>query len=94
MEEVDRELMATLCTDVLRPAVAEEVIAAARAQFEASRRPDTHAATRAELATVERELSRLAEAIATGDAPVPALMDRWRRAEASRQHLVDRARQS
>jgi hypothetical protein len=90
MEDVDREVMATLCTDVLRPSIASEIIAKARERFEASRRPDDQAASRKQLATVERELERLSEAIALSDAPVRALVERMSRAEATRQQLVER----
>jgi hypothetical protein len=41
---------------------------------------------------VERDLERLAEAIASGGDPIPELMDRLRRAEVTRQHLLDRVR--
>jgi hypothetical protein len=90
MEEIDRELMATLCTDVLTPAVAEEVVSGARAAFEASGRPENLAGARKQLATVERELERLTAAVALTTDPLPALVERIRRAESARQQLVER----
>ena len=90
MDEIDREIMATLCSDVFRPSVAETVVAAARKQFEAALRPEAHVAVRAELAKAEREVERLTEAIASGGAAIPAVMDRLRRAETTRQQLVER----
>ena len=90
MDEIDREIMATLCSDVFRPSVAESVVAAARTQFEAALRPEAHSTARAELAKAEREVERLTEAIASGGAAIPAVMDRLRRAEATRQQLVER----
>lgn len=71
VESIDAAVLGTLGSDVLRPEIVEAVIAGV---FEAMRPAATHdqaTAIAAELATVEREIGRLAEAIAMGGELAP-----------------------
>ena len=95
MEEIDREILATIGSDVLTSDVLEEVIAAARETFEASAQPDRQDQLRRALATVEREQARVTEAIASGAGQIPVLVERLRASDAKRRALVaDLARAS
>jgi hypothetical protein len=87
MDEIDREVLATITGDALSPQLADEVIAAARHMFEASARPDRLEQLRRDLAAVEREQARLTEAVAAGGA-IPILMERLRTTEVKRRELV------
>jgi DNA invertase Pin-like site-specific DNA recombinase len=94
MEELDRELLATLTEDVLSPDLSDEVVAAARHLFDAATRPDRDDTLRHALAAKEREHARLTEAIATGTECIPVLVDRLRAADFERSELrrqLDRA---
>jgi hypothetical protein len=53
MDEIDRELLATIAGDVLRPALTEEMIASARQMFETSDWPEQEDQLRRDLAAVE-----------------------------------------
>jgi hypothetical protein len=88
MEEIDREVLDSIGTDVLTPALADEVIATARQMFEASAQPDRQAALRCELAAVEREQARLTGAIAIGAGTVPVVVKRLRTTDGKRRRLV------
>jgi site-specific DNA recombinase len=94
MEEIDREVLATIAGDVLTPKLADEVVAAARQMFEASARPDRQEELRRELAAVEREQARLTEAIATGAGTVPVLVERLRTTEMKRREVVGQLEQA
>jgi len=87
MEEIDREVLATIAGDVLSPDLADEVVTAARQMFETSARPDSQAQFRRNLTAVEREQARVTEAIATGGA-IPILVERLRTTEVKRRELV------
>jgi hypothetical protein len=89
MAALDREVLAAIAGDVLRPSVVDEVVAAARQMHEASSRPDDRDRARRELQTVDREQARLTDAIAAG-ADVPAIVDRLRTTESRRRELVAR----
>jgi site-specific DNA recombinase len=90
MEELDREVLATIAGDVLRPALVDEVITAAKQLFDETSvgKPEQQEQLRRKLATVERELSRYADAIASGAGQIPALVERMRTAEEKRRGLV------
>ena len=87
MEELDREVLAQIDEDVLRPNLVDEVIAQARAIFDAPVDVDQDAARRDELAALAREQARLTEAIATGG-DMPVLITRLRETERRRVELA------
>jgi hypothetical protein len=87
MEALDNAVLAKIAGDVLRPALVEEIVSEARAICEASQRRDDRARLRRELETVEREQSRLTEAIAAG-ADAPVLIERLRVTEARRREIA------
>jgi hypothetical protein len=66
MEELDGEVVATIMGDVLTPDLVEDVIREARAMFDRSAQPDRQDQLRRELAVVEREQARMADAVARG----------------------------
>ena len=93
MEEIDREVLATIAGDVLAPDLAEDVIATARQIFNTTDRSDHRDQLRRELAAIELEQSRLTEAIASGGS-IPVLMERLRASETKRREVrtqVERA---
>jgi DNA invertase Pin-like site-specific DNA recombinase len=89
MEELDREVLATI-TEQLSPDLMVEVIAAARQMFEESRTAASTNRIRRELAAVEREHARITEAIATGTTRIPVLVERLERADVKWRGLVER----
>jgi hypothetical protein len=88
MGEIDREVLATIHGDVLKPALVDEVIAAARQLFETSARRSHREQLQRELATLDRQLARMTEAIATGAGAIPALVDRLRTTDEKRREVV------
>ena len=88
MEELDREVLATIADAVLTPDVVEEVVLAAREMFDASTQADHQVRLRQALATVEREQARMADAIAAGAGEVAAVVERLRTTEAKRRALM------
>src|SRR4051812_19681978 len=80
-------LRAMVADEVLTADVVEEVVLAAREMFDASVQPDHQVQLRHELAIVEREQARMADAIATGAGEIPAVVERLRAAEAKRRAL-------
>jgi site-specific DNA recombinase len=96
MEELDREVLAEIGGQVLTPARVETVVSAARELFEASAQPCHQDRLRRELAVVEREQARVADAIVSGG-HIPVLMERLQRIEAKRRALLadlEQARQT
>ena len=63
MEEIDREVLATIAEDVLGPQLTDEVIAAARQVFDSAAAEADPEVCRRELIAVERQQARLTEAI-------------------------------
>ena len=64
-------------------------------RYETARRADGDDQVRQDLVAIERQHARLTEAIATGSAPIPALVDRLRAADLTRAELrrqLDRPR--
>lgn len=61
-----------------------DVLLAARELFDASVQPDRMDQLRRELATVEREQTRLTETVASGGDAIPVLVERLRATEAKR----------
>ena len=94
MAEIDHEVLATIAGEVLTPHLADAIIAAARTMFEASAEPDRQQQLSRELARVERERARLTEAVATGDAAIPVLVERLRATERKRLELVTQIQQA
>ena len=86
MDGLDREVLKAIAGDVLKPELAEEIVAAAREMFEASERSDDREDRRRELEAVQREQERLTDAIAAG-ADVPVLVARLRATELKRRAL-------
>ena len=89
MEAIDQEVLAAIAGDVLRPAMIEDVVRAARQMFEASNRQDAHDQQRRELELLQREQGRLTDAIAAGG-DVPILVERLKATEAKRRELAER----
>jgi site-specific DNA recombinase len=87
MDAIDREVLAAIAGDVLRPDLVEDVVATARQMFEAANRPKRGVDAKRELAGIEREQARLTEAIAVGG-DVPILAERLRATEARRRELT------
>ncbi len=87
MDEIDREVLATIAGDVLSPVVAKEVMSAAQELFEANSGTDTRASWQSELQRIEREQTRLTDAVASG-ADAPVLIARLRETERQRRELV------
>ena len=87
MAEIDRAVLGAIAGDVLAPDLVEEIVAEARAQFEASDVPDARDQLRRDLDTVEREQARLTDAIAAG-ADAPVLVERMKATERRRRDLT------
>ena len=87
MVAIDRAVLTAIGGDVLAPSLVEDVVRAAREQFEASTRPDSQNQLKRDLETVKREQTRLTDAIA-GGADVPLLVDRLQATERRRRDLV------
>jgi hypothetical protein len=75
-KQLDHEVLKTIEGDVLTPALLEEVLAAARQMFDASAQADRQEELRRDLATVEGQVARMTEAIASGAGQIPALVER------------------
>jgi len=65
-----------------------EVIEAARTMHAAIAQPERPTQLRRELATIERELSRLTDAVAGGAGAIPVLVERMQQAETKRRAVV------
>ena len=87
MEAIDRAVLGAIAGDVLVPDLVEEIVAEARAQFEASNRPDARDQLRRDLDAVEQQQARLTDAIAAG-ADAPVLVERMQATERRRRELV------
>ena len=87
MGAIDRAVLTAIGGDVLTPNLVEDVVRAAREQFEASTRSDSQNQLKRDLETVKREQTRLADAIA-GGADVPLLVDRLQATERRRRDLI------
>ncbi len=83
---IDREVLGAIAGDVLSSDVVEEVVREAHALFGYSARADVEADQRRELEKLEREQTRLTDAIAPG-AAVPALVSRLQETERRRLSL-------
>jgi site-specific DNA recombinase len=94
MAELDHEVRSTLAEDVLAADVADEVISAARVQHVAAAQADRTDQLRRDLAAVERELTRLTDAVAGGAGQIPALVERMRRAETKRRAILAELQQT
>lgn len=66
MDTLDRAVLGKLGSDVLRPDIVDAVIAGVLEAKRPKANPDNGAEVTAELATLDREIGRLTEAIATG----------------------------
>ena len=86
MEARDRAVLAALAGDVLESAIVEDVIAEARQSFEGAAQIDARDQVARELATVEREQARLADAVAAGG-DIPILLGRLKATETKRREL-------
>jgi hypothetical protein len=87
MENLDREVLASIAGDVLRPQLCEEIIATAREMFDELDQPATRDRLAEDLKRIEREQSRLIDAIAAG-ADMPILVERLRGTEERRRQLA------
>lgn len=87
MEELDREVLDTLAETVLSPDLVADVTKAAKRRFDADPK-DEHERLRAELDALERQQSRLVDAVATGGEAIPAIMTRLRAIEAKRRDVL------
>ena len=87
MGEIDRAVLGAIAGDVLAPDLVEEIVAEARAQFGASSGPDVRYRLRYDLAAVEQEQARLADAISAG-ADAPVLVERLKVTEQRRRELA------
>ena len=95
MEEINDEVLGTLSGDVLTPALVDEVMAEARRMFEASARTSHRDDLERELATLDRQLARMTDAIATGAGTITALVERLRTTDERRREvaaLIEQAR--
>ena len=87
MDAIDRAVLGALAGDVLTPDLAEDVVQAAREQFEAAIGSDDRGQLRRDLERVEREQARLTDAITAG-ADVPVLVERLQASDRRRRELV------
>jgi len=88
MEEINREVLATIITDVLRPDLVSRVIQTAQEMFESTDTADRRTSTRRDLEQTEREVARLTEAVAMSSESVPALMQRLNASQRKRRELL------
>jgi site-specific DNA recombinase len=94
MDSIDRAVLGTLAHDVLRPEIVNAVVAGVLEQMRPKSPQDHAAAQSSELASLDREIGRLTEAIATGGqltTLLAALKDRQARRdelEAARSQVV------
>ena len=86
VELIEAEVIATLQDDVLRPSVIDEALALALEELQPATQRRHRDRLEAELARVEQEAGRLADAIGRGG-PLDALVDRLRVAQGQRDHL-------
>jgi site-specific DNA recombinase len=94
-ERIDDAVLKALGGDVLRPAVVSAVLDGVLDALKPAARGATLELTRAELATVDREIDRLAEAIASGgpmDALLVALKARQARQAMLQQTIIEAGR--
>ena len=87
MDEIDRKVLATIVSDVLRPDLVPRVIQAAKQMFESSSRSEGRQTNVQALEQVEREIARLAEAVAVSSESVPELMKRLNASQRKRREL-------
>lgn len=87
VEAVDQAVLMAIGGDVLEPDAIAEIVAEARAMFEAGAADDRVAAIRIELEQVQAEQGRLADAIANGGR-FPVLMSKLDATERRRVQLV------
>jgi hypothetical protein len=86
MEELDTA-SSTRSSRKLRPDKVDDLLAAARRQFEARTAVDEAGRLRETLAGLDREQARLSEALALGAGDVPMVVDRLRQAETNRREV-------
>ncbi|MDP2319548.1 MAG: recombinase family protein [Acidobacteriota bacterium] len=86
MEALDRAVLGTLASDVLRPDIVNAVIAGVLDAMRPKGHDEHAAAVSAELATIDREIGRLTEAIATGG-QLTALLAALQQRQARRDEL-------
>jgi DNA invertase Pin-like site-specific DNA recombinase len=88
MKEIDREVLNAIVGDVLAPKAIEAIVADARQTFDAAARVDRRDELQRALATVERELARLTDAVQNGAGAIPTLIERLRATDAKRVALL------
>jgi Recombinase zinc beta ribbon domain len=71
MPELDDQVLTRIAEDVFAPEVVEDVIRSARARYATHAEPDRPDHLRRELATIERELGHLTDAVAGGAGSIP-----------------------
>lgn len=86
VELIDAEVLATLQDDVLRPSVIDEALSLALEELQPTTLRRQRDRLEAELARVEKEADRLADAIGRGG-PLDALVNRLRAAQGQRDRL-------
>ena len=86
MEQIEKEVLATLDVDILRPAVVNEALRELLSALSPTRLDESRATLEAERDAARAECERLAAAIAQGG-PLSALLDRL----ASAQERADEA---
>lgn len=84
MDVADRAVLGAVAEDLLRPEIVEAVIAGVFEALHQPQAPETHAA---ELLSIDREIARLTEAIATGG-DMPSLMAALRTRQNRRDDLI------
>jgi len=75
MESIDKAVLATIGGDVLKPKIIDAVIAGVKDAMKPANITRENATRKREIASLEQEIGRLTEAIASSSTPVPTLLE-------------------
>jgi len=75
MESIDKAVLATIGGDVLKPKIIDAVIAGVKDAMKPANITRENATRKREIASLEQEIDRMTEAIASSSTPVPTLLE-------------------
>jgi len=88
MESIDKAVLATIGGDVLKPKIIDAVIAGVKDAMKPANITRENATRKREIASLEQEIGRLTEAIASSSTPVPTLLEALQTRQRRRDELI------